>query len=689
MSDSPFTDAANFINRELSLLEFNARVTAQAEDESLPLLERLRFLCIASTNMDEFFEIRVSGLQQRKELSPAACNADGMLPAETMDAVLDRSRQIVKRQYQIWNNALIPAMTEAGVYFIRRDDWDDQLRQDLHTLFLEQIVPVLTPLTLDPSRPFPKILNKSLNFIVGLSGKDIFGRRRHRGLLQAPRSLPRMFRLPDNETGERYVSLSAVIQEFVAELFPGLKVRGCHQFRVTRNSDLFIDEEEVDDLASVIEGELAASRYGDVVRLEVGADCSEELSQFLIDYFQLEQEHLFHVDGPVNLNRLLTICDETSRADLLFPPFSPSTPPELLAYENYFDAIATKDIFLHHPFHSFTPIIELLSQAATDPNVLAIKQTLYRAGPQSPIVQQLVAAAYAGKEVTVIIELMARSDEAQNLALASRLQKAGAHVVYGVIGYKTHSKMLLIVRREAQTLTRYVHLGTGNYHPRTAKLYTDYGLLSASPELGTDVHNVFMQLTSLTPGEKLRHLVTSPFDLHKTVLKMIRKETERAMAGKPARIIAKLNALIEVETIRALYAASAAGVDVQLIVRGICSLRPGLSGISENIHVRSIVGRFLEHSRVYCFGADGKESVYCASADWMERNFFNRVEVCFPILRRAHKQRIVEELKLYLADNTQSWLLQGDGRYVATKPVGDEAPVCAQAMLIDRYTTSA
>ncbi len=676
---------AHFINRELSLLEFNARVTAQAEDASLPLLERLRFLCIASTNMDEFFEIRVSGLQQRSELSPGSANADGMMPGEVLEQVLDRSRGIVQRQYEIWNSELIPAMQTAGVHLLKRESWTRELRKELHRLFRNQIVPVLTPLTLDPSRPFPKILNKSLNFIVGLSGKDIFGRRRHRGLLQAPRSLPRLFRLPDVDGEERYVTLSAVIQEFVAELFPGLKVNGCYQFRVTRNSDLFIDEEEVEDLASSLEGELAASRYGDVVRLEVGSDCTPELAQFLLDYFEMADAHLYRVDGPVNLNRLLAICDQTSRGDLMFTPFTPSVPAALLAYENYFDAIATKEVLLHHPFQSFTPIVELLSQAASDPNVLAIKQTLYRTGPESPIVQQLIAAANQGKEVTVIIELMARSDEAQNLALANSLQEAGAHVVYGVIGYKTHAKMLLIVRREGEKLRRYVHLGTGNYHPRTARLYTDYGLLTASESIGSDVHKIFLQLTSLTPGTALKHLVTSPFDLHKRVIAGIREQTDLARQGEPARIVAKVNALIETESIAALYEASNAGVEIDLIVRGICSLRPGIAGLSENIRVRSVVGRFLEHSRVYAFGAPGNEKVMCASADWMERNFFNRVEVCFPIRRKSHRQRVLRELNLYLRDNIQAWALQSDGAYQQVVRDESDEVVCAQQELLSYY----
>ncbi|MEO1036723.1 MAG: polyphosphate kinase 1 [Pseudomonadota bacterium] len=686
MPDSAPLDDQSLINREFSLLEFNGRVQAQALNSELPLLERLRFLCIASTNMDEFFEIRVSGLQQRCAISPGATDPDGRSAAEVLASVLERARRVVERQYQIWNQDLIPAMQAAGVRFVPRETWSDELRADMHRLFREEIVPVLTPLTLDPSRPFPRILNKSLNFIAGLKGKDVFGRRRHRGLVQAPRSLPRLFRLDDASDGsERYVSLSAVMQEFVDELFPGLSVTGCYQFRVTRNTDLFVDEEEVDDLARVLEGELAASRYGDVVRLEVSSECTDELAQYLLDYFKLDPAHLFRVDGPVNLNRLLAICDDTSRNDLLFQGYTPGTPDALMAYENTFDALAAKDVLIHHPFQSFSPVIELLAQAAGDPHVLAIKQTLYRTGPDSPIVRHLIDAAYAGKEVTVVIELMARSDEAQNIELANRLQEAGAHVVYGVIGFKTHAKLMLIVRREADGLRRYVHLGTGNYHPKTARLYTDYGLLSANDELGRDVHELFMQMTSLTASGDLKHIITSPFQLHGQIVEWIEREAENAQAGKPARIVAKLNALIEPKVIDALYRASNAGVQIDLIVRGICSLRPGVPGLSENISVRSIIGRFLEHSRVYCFHNNGREKIYCASADWMDRNFFRRIEVCFPVLRKSHRQRIRDELELYLADNTQAWLLQPDGSYrPIERPAGLER-ICAQSTLIGRY----
>ena len=676
-----------YINRELSLLEFNKRVLAQALDTSTPLLERLRFLCISCTNLDEFFEIRVAGLKQREELGSAAPGPDRMTPREALAAIRSEATGLVERQYRLLNEGLIPALAENGVHFIRRDQWTDGQRDWLHAYFHDQVLPVLTPLTLDPARPFPRILNKSLNFIVALKGKDVFGRRRHRGLVQAPRSLPRLIPLPA-EPGtpgeEQFVFLSSVIHSFVDELFPGMKVDGCFQFRVTRNSDLYVDDEEVDDLVRALEGELAASRYGAAVRLEVASECPEELSTFLLDHFELDAEDLYPVDGPVNLNRLLRVCDLSGRDDLKFRPFTPGLPAGLVGAETIFDAVDAKDVLLHHPFQAFTPVIDFIAQAAADPDVLAIKQTLYRSGPTSPIVDHLVAAAQAGKEVTVVIELMARFDEAANIALANRLQEAGAHVVYGVVGYKTHAKMALVVRRRGEELRRYVHLGTGNYHPQTTRVYTDYGLLSADQSLGRDVHEVFMQLTSLTEIRGLKRMTTAPFSLHDRVLELIEAETAAAARGEPARIIVKVNALIEPQAIRALYRASQAGVEIDLIVRGICSLRPGLAGVSDNIRVRSVVGRFLEHSRVYYFLNGGDELIYCASADWMERNFFNRVETCFPLTRKSHRNQVKADLELYLEDNTDAWELAADGSYRRLSPGTDTSAHSAQGALLQR-----
>ncbi len=654
-----------YINRELSQLAFNVRVLRQTQDPSVPLLERLKFLCISSTNLDEFFEIRVSGLKHRMVVSAAPMGPDNLSPAEVLRTIADQTRELVAEQYRVLNDELIPALREAGIRFVRRDDWSAEQKAWLEQHFRTEIVPVLSPTTLDPTRPFPKILNKSLNFIVSLNGRDAFGRPCHRAIVQAPRSLPRLIPLPATLAGTGktdFVFLSSVIHAFVDQLFVGMEIDGCYQFRVTRNSDLFVDDEEVDDLMTAIEGELFESRYGAAVRLETAHDCPNELVEYLLEHFHLTRSDHYQVAGPVNLNRLLAVYDLVDLPELKYPPFTPGL-PKALAKTNIFDAISKQDILLHHPFESFAPVIDFIYRAANDPDVLAIKQTLYRTTPDSPIAESLVSAAKAGKEVTVLIELRARFDEAANIALASKLQEAGVHVVYGVVGYKTHCKMALVVRRESGRLKRYVHLGTGNYHPRTARAYTDYGLLSANEALGEDVHQVFMQLTSLMRTPKLNLLWQSPFNLHEHLLGLIRRETQHARNGAAAHIIAKLNALVEPEVIRALYEASNAGVFVDLIVRGTCCLRPGVPGVSENIRVRSIVGRFLEHSRCYYFHNSGEEELYCASADWMDRNFFRRIELVFPICDPALKARVMGDLDTYLADNVQAWELHADGHY--------------------------
>ncbi|MFQ5610486.1 MAG: polyphosphate kinase 1, partial [Woeseiaceae bacterium] len=503
-------------------------------------------------------------------------------------------------------------------------------------------------LTFDPSRPFPRILNKSLNFVVRLHGKDAFGRRRHRGMVQAPRSLPRIIRLPE-ERGtpgtHSFVFLSSIIRMHVERLFPGLEVDGCYQFRITRNSNLYVDDEEIDDLVRALEGQLEASRYGAAVRLEVSHECPADLREFLLDHFGLQECDMYLVDGPVNLNRLATVCELDDRPDLLYPAFTPGLPEELVNSDDIFNTLSTKNVLVHHPYQSFAPVIDFIGAAAADPDVLAIKQTLYRTGAQSPVVDHLVKAARAGKEVTVVIELMARFDEAANISLANRLQEAGAHVVYGLVGFKTHSKMTLVVRREHNKLVRYVHLGTGNYHHATTRVYTDYGYLSSSRRLGEDVHKVFMQLTSLTEARDLERMLTSPFTLFDELIDKIRREADYARRGEIARIIVKVNALNEPQIIDALYDASHAGVRIDLIVRGICSLRPGVPGLSDNIQVRSIVGRFLEHSRVYYFLNGGNEEFYCSSADLMDRNMFRRNESCFEIRQKKMKEQIRHDLE--------------------------------------------
>jgi polyphosphate kinase len=673
-----------YINRELSQLAFNARVLKQATDSSLPLLERLKFLCISSTNLDEFFEIRVSGLKHRLAVNAAPAGPDSLGTSDVLRTVSEQTRALVAEQYRVLNEELIPQLRDADIRFVRRDDWSSEQRVWLEQYFRTEIVPLLSPTTLDPTRPFPRILNKSLNFIVSLDGRDAFGRPCDLAIVQAPRSLPRLIPLPHTLEGtgkSDFVFLSSVIHAFVDQLFAGMDIDGCYQFRVTRNSDLFIDDEDVDDLMTALEGELFESRYGAAVRLETAHDCPEDLWEYLLEHFHLTRADLYQVQGPVNLNRLLAVYDLVDRPDLKYPPFTPGV-PKALVKTNIFEAIAKQDILLHHPFESFAPVVDFIYRAAIDPDVLAIKQTLYRTTPDSALVESLVSAAKAGKEVTVLIELRARFDEAANLELASKLQEAGAHVVYGVVGYKTHCKIALVVRREQGKLRRYVHLGTGNYHPRTARAYTDYGLLSANVALGEDVHQVFMQLTSLMRTPDLNLLTQSPFNLHERLLGLIRRETRNASSGGTGHIIAKLNALVEPEVIRALYEASQAGVLIDLIVRGICCLRPGIPGVSDNIRVRSVVGRFLEHTRCYYFHNGGNEELYCASADWMERNFFRRIEVMFPISDPRLKARVIADLDTYLGDNTQAWELRSDGRYEHVQPAPGAEPLSAQAKLL-------
>lgn len=676
----------HYINRELSFLDFNLRVLAQVHDESLPLLERIRFLGISCSNLDEFFEIRVAGLKQRQELGSLGAGPDGMSVPEQLAAIHKRALALVQDQYQLLNQLVFPALAAQGIQFVNAKTATAKQRDWLADYFAKEVEPVLTPLGLDPARPFPRIQNKSLNFIVRLSGKDAFGRDAELAVVQVPRSLPRIIRLPQASASDQthFVFLSTVISTFVAQLFSGMKVEGAWQFRVTRNSDLFVDDEEVDNLLRAVEGELAQRRYGAAVRLETSLDCPQDIADFLLRHFALAKDDLYQVNGPVNLNRLMAIYDLVERPDLKYPAFAPSVPKRLIAKEDIFAVMREGELLLHHPFESFAPVIDFLSQAATDPDVLAIKQTLYRAGPQSPVVDALVDAARAGKEVTVIIELMARFDEAANIRLATRLQEAGAHVMYGVVGYKTHAKLIMVVRRETGRLRRYCHCGTGNYHPDTARFYTDYGLFTCDEAVGEDLHELFLQLTSPTRVATMQKILQSPFTLHESLLEKTKREIALAQQGKPARIIAKLNALVEPQIIQALYHAAMAGVKIDLIVRGICALRPGIRGISENITVRSIVGRLLEHSRVYYFHNEGNPEIYCASADWMERNFFRRIEVCFPIERKQHRDRIVEDLQTYLADNTQAWELRHDGSY--TRVAADNTPsVSAQETLLRRY----
>jgi polyphosphate kinase len=684
--DTPDLKAPDhYINRELSVLGFNARVLAQAFDESLPLLERLRFLCIASSNLDEFFEIRVAGLRQLAELGSDQVAPDGSSIEEALAAIHPRAEALVRRQYECLNDVLLPALRRAGIRLLGPGDWTGQTREWLEQYFTREVEPVLSPLGLDPARPFPRIQNKSLNFIVKLEGKDVFGRDSELAIVQAPRSLPRVVPLPQELGSRGFVLLSTIMLAFVSKLFPGISVRGCYQFRLTRNSDLFVDEEEIDDLRRALEGELVHRRYGASVRLETSSDCPEELTRFLLAQFSLREQDLYRMPGPVNLNRLSAIYDLAHRPDLKYPIFTPGVPPRLLGTTDMFAVIRQNDLLLHHPFQSFAPVMDFVRQTAADPHVLAIKQTLYRTGDDSPVVDALVAAAHAGKDVTVIVELRARFDEEANIELSTRLQEAGAHVMYGVVGYKTHAKLTLVVRREADGIRRYCHLGTGNYHPRTARAYTDYGLFTCDDEIGQDVHELFLQLTSLTQTPRLTRLLQSPFSLHTAMLRKVEREVAHAREGRQARIILKMNALVEPQAIEALYRASGAGVKIDLIVRGICALRPGVPGVSENIRVCSVVGRFLEHSRVFYFENGGDPELYCSSADWMERNFFRRVEVAFPLKRAAHVERIVRDLEAYLQDDAQAWILERSGEYTRPARAADPEAFSAQKELLERY----
>lgn len=671
-----------YINRELSLLQFNLRVLEQAMDERHPLLERLNFLLIFSSNMDEFFEIRVAGLRNKLETGTGQPGPDGMLPGEVLDRIAEVAHEAVNRQYHILNDIILPALAEEGVRFLKREDWNAKQADWVKKYFREQVYPVLTPIALDPAHPFPRLVNKSLNFIVPLDGKDAFGRNTGLAIVPAPRSLPRIIALPEElaEGTDNFVFLSSMIHAHVSDLFPGMKATGCYQFRVTRNADLEVDE-DVDDLASALKGELLSRRYGDEVRLEVADNCPRHLIDYLLLQFDLGEKDLYEVNGPVNLARMFT---DVQRPRLRYTPFTPRVPAVIKNSDSIFDAIDQGDILMNHPYESFSPVVTFLAEAARDPNVLAIKQTIYRTGSQSEILDLLETAARNGKEVTAIVELRARFDEESNIEGARRLQEAGAIVVYGIVGYKTHSKMMLVVRRTPDGIKRYAHLGTGNYHAGTAKLYTDYGLLTANEAVCQDVHKIFLELTGMGKAARLKQLKHSPFTLHSSLLELIEFETSEALAGRPARIMAKFNSLTETGIMQALYRASQAGVQIDLIIRGICCLRPGIPGLSENIRVRSIIGRFLEHTRVHYFLHGGDELVYCSSADWMDRNLFNRVETCFPIVEPALRKRVIREgLEIFLEDNVQGWCLQPDGSYLPTcGPEGE--PLASQEWLLQQ-----
>lgn len=683
-NSSPHT-LKTYINRDLSLLEFHKRVLAQAKDTEYPLLERLNFLIIFARNLDEFFEIRVASLMQQVELSSNNTSGpDGALLSEILTKISQLAHEAVEEQYKILNYNVLPQLQGHGVKFIQHADILEKHKEWIKDYFYTEVQPVVTPISLDPAHPFPRLANKSLNFIVTLEGKDAFGRQIDLAIVPAPRSLPRLVKLPIKISGEaeHYILLSAIIQQHIHELFPGMTTTGCYQFRVTRNADLTVSE-DVEDLAIALKGELSSRRFGRAVRLEVNKNCPESIAHYLLEKFDLDQEQLYRVDGPVNLVRFIS---NFNLPGLRFPSYIQKLPKALYTKKSIFDVLKTEDVLLHHPFHSFAPVIKLLREAAREPHVLAIKQTLYRSGADSEIVQVLAEAARNGKEVTAVIELRARFDEESNIEVANVLQEAGAVVVYGIVGYKTHAKMILIVRREMDKIKRYVHLGTGNYHSTNAKMYTDYGLLTSDADICEDVHKIFQELTGMGKMVKLKKLFHAPFTLHSQLLELIEHEIENSKAGKKAQIIIKVNALTEPQLIHALYKASQAGVQIDLIVRSICCLRPQVAGLSDNIRVRSIVGRYLEHTRVYYFYNNGESKLYCASADWMGRNLFSRIETCFPIEDKKLRKQILEDgLNNYLKDNRRAWELRADGSWIQCQPSHGKAVYIAQQQLLN-YT---
>ncbi len=681
-------------NREISFLRFNERVLELANDPSVPLLERLRFLCISTSNLDEFFEIRVAGLRQKIDGGIEYAGIDGLSPLQELQAINLAVNKFVDRQYASFNKVLLPELEAQNIRFYERKSWDKNILTWVESLFETSIAPVLSPLGLDPAHPFPELTNKSLTFMVDLKGTDAFGRDSGFALVRAPRSLPRVIAVPEEICGcpHGFVFLSSIIHDQMAQLFPGLKPMGVYQFKVTRNSELYVSDEEVANLRRALQAELVQRNFGQVVRLEVDSSCPSKIVKFLQRQFKLDDDAIFHVDGPVNLNRLVSLPDDIDRPDLKYPHFVPYTHPADEVGGNLFDRInAQQQIVLHHPYESYLPVIELARQAAVDPEVLAIKQTLYRTGADSVFVESLMEASRAGKDVTVVIELRARFDEEANIQLASRLQQAGIQVVYGIVGFKTHAKMMLIVRREKNKLAYYAHLGTGNYHTTTARSYTDVSMLTCDKHITRDMQKVFTQLTGLGTASNLKSLVQAPFSLQPFLLDKIRTETRLAKEGGQGHVIARMNSLVDSQLCAALYEASQAGVKVELIVRGICVLLPGIKGLSDNIRVVSVLGRFLEHSRVFYFNQGGSPELYISSADWMPRNLYNRVEIAAPVDRTLLPRLKRECLDYYLKDNQYCWELDSSGQYRrlastdrprAEKSTSPKKPFSAQGELI-------
>ncbi len=655
-----------YINREFTALAFNERVLQLANNEHIPLLERMRYLCICSNNLDEFFEIRVAGLKEKIAAGFRKLSIDGLTAEEVLSHLSKKTHILIDELYSIFNKKLIPLMQKENIHFYDTEEWTDDIHLWAKHFFKNEVLPVVSPIALDVAHPFPSLFNKSLNFLVSLSGTDAFDRNIKYAVVHAPRSLPRIIHLPSElcENGSYFVYLSSIIKTYVHLFFPGMEIKGCYAFRLTRNSDLFLRDEEVDDLAAAVQRELFSRHYGHVTRLEIEKQSPEEITDFLIQKFHLRHEDVYQCDGPVNLQRYIRAINDINRPDLKYPTYHSQYPIFLQHKNNLFSVLDEQDILLHHPFQSFDVVIDFVRQAAADPNVLAIKQTMYRTHFNSAIVQALVEAARAGKEVTAVIELRARFDEESNLKLANLLHKAGVLVLYGVVGFKTHAKMTLVIRRVLGKLKRYVHLGTGNYHQETAKLYTDLGLLTANPDITSDTQIIFQQLTGLGKNIKLKEMCHSPFTLQKNLLQLIDECATAAKKGIDAEIMIKINGLTDKTMIQAFYKASMAGVKITLIVRSVCCLRPHIPKISDNIRVISIVGRFLEHHRVYYFRSGENEKIYCSSSDLMERNIYHRIEVMFPILDESCQKRIKQEIfKNYLKDNCNTWEMQEDGTY--------------------------
>ena len=689
MKPDGFNRAARYLNRELSWLEFNQRVLDEALDESNPLLERVKFFCITGTNLDEFFEVRVAGLKQQIESAIVESSLDGRTASETFRALTKRIHRMVDHHYRCWREHLAPALAEAGFRFHHVETLAPDDRAWAEQFYRAKVRPVLTPLAIDPAHPFPQVLNKSLNLIVRLA-LERDGELEHRlAIVQVPRSLPRLIPLPRPERAHDYLFLGQLIGHFIADIFPGTRIEGYWHFRVTRNGELYLDEGDTDNLLAAVEKELRNRRRGAAVRLEIDHTAPADLRAQLLEILNLTEDDLYLIDGPISPSQVNQLCVGDHSPELRDPPFLGRTAPAFRGRDDIFAIIRERDVLLHHPYESFETVVDFLNQAADDPHVLAIKQTLYRTGGDRRIIGALMRAAEKGKQVAAVVELKARFDEANNIQWARELEEAGVHVAYGLVGYKIHAKLCLVVRQDEDGIRSYLHVGTGNYNPATARSYTDLSYFTAKPDYGEDAGTLFNLLTGFSQFQRMRKFVVAPFEFHERILIALRRETGHARKQKPARIVAKMNSLADAEVVEALYEASQAGVKVDLVVRGICCLRPGIEGLSENIRVRSIVDRFLEHSRLFYFENDGQPEMLMGSGDWMYRNFLNRIEVAIPVEEPALRRRLLDEiLGLHLADNVKARLLQPDGSYLRVPCAEGEKPRRSQSEFIELVITN-